>query len=234
MNFFRKSERLLLRHTHRKNKPPEPHLSAGGSCYYLFLHGQRRAHEITEQRMRGVRPGFKLGMKLRSNEPRMVFDLDNFHQAVIGERPGDDHTRPRKQFSESVVELEAVAMTLVYIRYAVSRIGMRSFPQLARVRSKTHRASFFHNVHLRIHQGNDWVRRLRIKFGAVRVGKRTDVAGELDDGTLHSQAKAEKRNLILPSILNRSDFPFNTSVAEASRHQNSLAAGKNVGQFRIR
>src|SRR5688572_15592486 len=79
-----------MRNSASRGKPPT--MSVGGLDQRRSSSGCRRAplgsggggNEPGEQRMRTRGPGAQLRMELHANEPRMVLQLDDFHQRTVG------------------------------------------------------------------------------------------------------------------------------------------------------
>src|SRR4029077_4749890 len=69
---------------------------------------ERRTHEIAEQRVRTVGSRSKLGMELCRHEPRVIRQLDDFHEAPVGRHAAEDHPSLSERFAVLVVELEAM------------------------------------------------------------------------------------------------------------------------------
>ena len=159
-------------------------------CLFDLYVGQRCLDEVAEQRMRIVRAGLELRMSLRSHKPRMILDLDHLDQAVIRQGTGDDQSLLREFLTVFVVELITMAMTLLDLSLAVSSQRMRALTQFARIGTEAHRAALVLDTLLGLHEVDDRMLRLLIEFGAMCVRHATDVAGKLDDRTLHAQAEA--------------------------------------------
>ena len=56
---------------------------------YLFAVIEGRRDKASEQRVGHIRLGLEFRMKLAADKPRMVFDLDDFHQIPLGIKPRD-------------------------------------------------------------------------------------------------------------------------------------------------
>ena len=82
---------------------PEKSLSALFDC---------GGDEAREERMRSIRAGAELRMKLSGDVVRMIGDLHDFYQTVIRRETGADESRLRHLFSIVVVELETMTMPL--------------------------------------------------------------------------------------------------------------------------
>src|SRR5262245_47013233 len=71
---------------------------------------QRRANEATEQRMRRERPTFELRMELAAEKVRMILELHDFYESLVGAHAGHGETGFLKGFTILVVQLVAMAM----------------------------------------------------------------------------------------------------------------------------
>ena len=148
-------------------------------------------------------------------------ELNNFYERIVWQDAGDNHTVLLKDFAEAVVELEAVAVAFADFRnFAVAEIsaGGKSFGRdFARIRAEPHGAALVDNVELAVHQRDNWVFSFWIELGGIGVGETADVACELDNGALHTEAQSEERDFIGAGEINRADFAFDATVAETAR-----------------
>lgn len=69
------------------------------------------------------RLGFEFRVELTPEEPRMVFDLDHFHQVVIRIFPRDHQSCLCENLLISRIELVAVAMPFIYVALLVCFFG---------------------------------------------------------------------------------------------------------------
>ena len=60
----------------------------------------------------------------------------------------------------------------------------------------------------------------------MRIRQIRHVAGILNNSNLHTQTNPQIRNLVFTRILNCQDFPFDTTLAKATWHQNGMHAFK--------
>ena len=79
--------------------------------------------------MRMIRARFQLGMELRADEPRMVLDLDDLDEAVVGQRSRDGKPRTLKLGTKIVIELVAVAMAFADFLLPVGGKALRAVPK---------------------------------------------------------------------------------------------------------
>src|SRR5690606_15396323 len=75
--------------------------------------GQPRLDEPGEQRMGVVGAAPELGMGLGGDEERMVDQLDELDEVVVGRQPRQPHARRLQVLAVAVVHLPAVAVALV-------------------------------------------------------------------------------------------------------------------------
>ena len=92
---------------------------------FAFLLLQRCLHEAAEQRMRAVRAGLQLRVRLRADEPGMLRQLDHLYDAAVRGLTGQKHAVLLKNLAVIVVDFIAVTMALVDDFLAVELIGLR-------------------------------------------------------------------------------------------------------------
>src|SRR4029077_623294 len=97
---------------------------------------ERRTHKIAEQRMRTVGSRSELGMELCRHEPRVIRQLDDFHEATVGRHTAEDHPRVAERFAVLVVEFETMAVTLVDDLFALSLVRERTRHELAWIKAQ--------------------------------------------------------------------------------------------------
>mgnify|MGYP001677499098 CR=1 FL=1 len=181
-----------------------------------------------------VRTRFQLGVELRADKPRMVLDLDDLDEAVVGQRSRDGKPRTLKLGTKIVVELVAVAMALTDFFLRVSGKALRAFPKLARISPQAHCTSLVLDVLLREHEVDDGMLRLVIEFRRMGVRHAADVTRKLDDGALHAEAQAEERNRVLTRVLHGANLALDAAVAKATRNEYSLAPCKDLAELDVR
>ena len=130
----------------------------------------------------------------------MVFDLDHLDEAVIRQRARDDEPLGLERRAVLVVDFVAMAMALADLVRAIRFFGMRALREDAGIRAEAHRAALVLDALLRLHEVDDRMIRLGVELRAVRVRHTADVAGELDDSTLHAEAEAEERDVMLARV----------------------------------
>src|SRR3954447_4400901 len=95
--------------------------------------GERRTHELAEQRLRAQRPRLELGVILRRYEERMVGQLDDLDEALVRRGAGADKALMLEPATQVVVHLVAVAVALVDDLLAVDLLRARVVVELHRV-----------------------------------------------------------------------------------------------------
>ena len=70
--------------------------------------------------------GLEFRMELRPHEPRMIFDLDDFDQAVVRQRPTKNQALADQFFPEGIIELIPVAMAFIDDFVLIGRIRERA------------------------------------------------------------------------------------------------------------
>src|SRR3989338_4449894 len=89
-----------------------------------ILASQRRFSELPEKRMRVIGLGTKFGVKLASNEPGMVHELDDLDKPPVGARSRDDHPACFHFGFVFIIELIAMAVALVDGVSAIGAVGL--------------------------------------------------------------------------------------------------------------
>src|ERR1700730_15407598 len=141
--------------------------------------------------MRTVRPGAKLRVELRGDEPGMVTQLDYLDQAVIRRGSAEDHARFPHRLAIRIVELETMPVPLVDDRLPVRLGRQRSGLQLAGIETEPHRAALVGDVALLGQEVDDRMAGEGIELRAVGVGLAQQIAAELDDRALHPETEPE-------------------------------------------
>src|SRR5207245_11108030 len=81
-----------------------------------------------------------------------------------------------------IIELVAMAMTLKDNRFAIGLVGFCTGSEAADPVAQAHGTAFIGHSALRVHQIDDGIGGLRIKFSAVGAFETPHIAGKLDDG----------------------------------------------------
>ena len=136
--------------------------------------------------MRSCRARFEFGVRLRSQEPRVVFELDHFHNVLVRRNAANVHAVRFELVAIVVVDFVTVAVTFVNELLTVSLIRFGILRQNAGVLPQTHGAAEVCDVVLVGHQVNHRVFRVGVNFRGVRVGKPQHVARKFNDGDLKS------------------------------------------------
>src|SRR2546421_7871229 len=145
-------------------------------------------NEITEKWMRAIGSTLKLWMKLRAHKPGMVRQFYNFDQVIIGRATANDHAMSFHTLTKFVVELVAMPVTLENNGFTISLVGFGTRGKATDPVTEPHGTTFFSHLSLRVHQINDGIGGLRIKFAAISPTQPKYMAGKFDDRNLHSQA----------------------------------------------
>ncbi len=125
----------------------------------------------------------------------MVVTLHDLDDRPVRAGSGGDQSALLKGLAVFVIELIAMAMTLVNEIRLISRMGQTAGDERARPGAQSHGAATILDRVLFIQQRDHRVLRGRIEFGAVGVVQAEGAAGEFDDGGLHAQADAEIRDV---------------------------------------
>src|SRR5207249_10822812 len=127
------------------------------------------ADELAEERRRACRARLELRMELARDEPRMVGQLDDLDETPLVDGARDDEPRLHEPRPEMVVDLVAVAVTLVEDRLAVRPARTRLLRDLDRLRAEAHRAAEILDLLLLGEEVDHRVRGLRVHLRRVRA-----------------------------------------------------------------
>src|SRR2546430_789977 len=202
-------------------------MSVGELCQFARRLGARMellviecgAHEAGEQRVRAHRSRLELRMELAADEPRMIGKLDHLDEGAIGRQAGSPQSILCEHIAIRVRNFVAMAVPFAHFRGVVCLCHPGARAESAGVRAQSHRAAHLLNPLLRAHQRDYWILALGRELARVRVGDLTDVARELDDGRLETEADPEERQLVLARPPNRLEHPLYAPHAEPPGHE---------------
>ena len=138
--------------------------------------------------MRAIGSTLKLWMKLCAHKPGMVRQFYNFDQVIIGRATANDHAMSFHALTKIVVELVAMPVTLENNGFTISLVGFSTGGKATDPVTEPHCTTFFSHLSLRVHQINDRIGSLGIKFCTVSLTQPQYMAGKFNDRNLHSQA----------------------------------------------
>ena len=72
-----------------------------------------RADKITKKRVRAIRPALEFGVKLAAEHKRVIVQLHDLDQALIGAQTAETCARSLEIRAVAVIELKAVAVALI-------------------------------------------------------------------------------------------------------------------------
>src|SRR5690606_35824594 len=107
-------------------------------------------------------------------------------------------------------------------------VGLAALFQLAGISSQSHGPALFRNAFLFLHKVDDGMFGIRIKLRGTGLPQFQYVTRKFDDGTLHSQANAKKRNLLFPHIADGLDLSFHAAFAKSGRDQDAVESRQNA------
>src|SRR5712691_10611187 len=193
--------------------------------------GERRTHELAEERGGPRRARLELRMELTCDEPGVIGQLDDLDESPFLERAGHDQPRLDECGSVVVVDLVAVAVTFVHHRLAVRFLRARAFRERHRLRPESHRAAEVLDLLLLGQEIDHRMRRLGIHLRRVRALQAEHVTRELGHRDVHPEADAEIRNLPLARDAAREDLPFPPARAEAAGNKDAVDLFEQPGRF---
>ena len=170
----------------------------------------------------------KFWMKLRGHKPGMVRQLYDLDQAIIGGTATDYHTMRLHALAIFIIELVAMAMTLKDNRFAIGLVGFCTGSEAADPVAQAHGTAFIGHSALRVHQIDDRIGGLRIKFGAVGAFEPQHIAGELDDGHLHSKAEPQVWFFHTTSEVRGLNLSFDAAMAKTARYHDAIESFKDL------
>src|SRR2546427_4889921 len=168
-------------------------------------------------------------MELPGDEVRVLGDLDDLHELLLGPDAGDAEAVLLEPREIVVVDLVAMAVALLDDALPVQARREAPLPEDDRIEAQAHRAALVGDGPLLRQEVDDPVRRLRIDLRGVRAGEAAHVPRVLDHRALHAQADPEVRHAPLARVAHRFDLAEDPAVAEAARHQDAVDAAELDG-----
>src|SRR5436305_11425226 len=195
----------------------------------LFCQANSRSDEIAEQGMWTIGTALKFWMKLRGHKPGMVRQLDDLDQAIIGGTATDYHTMCLHSLAIFIIELVAMAMTLKDNRFTIGLVGFCTGSEAADPVAQAHGTAFIGHLALRIHQIDDGIGGLRIKFGAVGAFEPQHIAGELDNGHLNPQTEPQVWLVHTTSEVRGLYVAFDTTMTKTAWYHDAIKSFQDLG-----
>ena len=161
-------------------------------------------------------------MILGADEPAVVRKFDNFDEVCGGVFAYAFHTGLLEAGAEVVVELEAVAVAFADAGLAVGLGGAGAGKEVAVVGAEAHGASHGGDRLLFLHEVDDVVGGVGLHLRRVGFGEAEDVAGELDDHTLHSEADAEGGDVVLAAPFQGRVLSLDAALAETGGYDDAV------------
>ena len=163
-------------------------------------------------------------MELTREKPGMVDKLNDLHKRAIGRATGKNHTVLFKQLAILVVEFVAMSVTLRDSFHPIGVPGSCSRHNAAGIGTETHGTSLIGHLLLLFQKRNNRVGVIRLELRRVSALQSQYVLGKLDASTLHTKTNAQKRDSVLPCVLNRTNLALNPTIIETTRNENGLRA----------
>ena len=98
-----------------------------------------------------LRGGLELRVELNSNEPRMVSKFDYLREHVVRRCSRKYETGLLKLFTEGIVYLESMPVSLADLRFAINFASLGALFECARVGSQAHGATLDVDTLLALH-----------------------------------------------------------------------------------
>ena len=173
-------------------------------------------HGVRFQRFR-----FEFRVELAAEIPGMVRQFGNFDKIPVGGIAGELQAIAGYDFFILSIELVAVAMAFGNLLFTVYPECQGVRIQIAGISAQSHVAAHDIATQQFAQHVEHPVRSGRIKLGTVGV-KPAYIAGELNDKAVHSQADAEKRNIIDARIPGSLEHPVEPPLAESAGNEDSV------------
>ena len=164
---------------------------------------------------------FEFGVVLNSHIKITVVKLNGFNQVTVWRQSRKRKSRAFKHFAEVVVEFVAVAVAFADLLFAVSLCHCGVVADNAWIRSQTKRAALVGFACL-AGQIVDYLGHVLSELARICVFKPNDVARELDDRDLHSQADSKVRDPVFPGVARGDYHALDSAVTEAARNDDSV------------
>src|SRR5258708_39495210 len=177
--------------------------------------------------MRTIRATLKFRVELCSYKPGMISQFYNFHQAIIRGTFADNDAFGFHTLAVLIIEFIAMAMTFEHNSFPIGLIGLTTRSEAANPVAQTHSTAFICDLALRIHQVNDGIRSLRVKFGTIRIMQSKHVASKLNDRNLHTQAETQVRFIRATGKVGSFNFTFDAPMTKAARYNNAVKGFQN-------
>jgi len=184
--------------------------------------------ETAKERVGRVGLAQEFGVELAGQEKRMILQFDEFDQLPIRRHATENEPSLLELSAVGVVELVAMAMTLVDDEGAVKLGGPGADHKLAGLGTEAHRGAFLLDLFLLVQQGDDGIRSGEVEFSGVGFFEMENVAREFDGGNLHAQTQAEIGKLLFAGVLGGHDLPLDPPLAEAARNEDAAQTVKNL------
>src|SRR5215472_10121996 len=115
-----------------------------------------------------------------------------------------------------IIELVAMAVALEDNGFAIGPVGLCAGRQAADPVSQAHGTALVSHLALRGHQIDDRVGTLGIEFGTVSAWQPQDIARDLDDRNLHTQAQPQVRFAHAARKVGSFDLTLDAAMAETA------------------
>src|SRR2546427_4918670 len=179
-------------------------------------------NEIPEQGCGALGTGLELGVELRGHEERVLGELDDLHQALVGRGARGAQPGSFQALAQQVVDLVAVAVALVDDGLAVDLARQRARVELDRVRAQAHRAAEVRYLLLLGQEVDHRVWRLDVHLRGVGPFHARDVARELRHRDVHAQADSQVGDRLLARDLCALNLPPDPAAPEAAGNEDPV------------
>src|SRR5438067_146952 len=153
----------------------------------------------------------------------------NFNQGIIGRATANDHAMRFHAPAKFVVELVAMPVTLKNNGFTISLVGLSTRSKATDPVTKAHGTTFIGHLSLRVHQVNDGIGGLRIKFRTVSLTEPQYIARKLNDRNLHPQTQPQVGFVHATSKARRFDLTFDTTMTKPSWYDNTIQSFQDLG-----
>src|SRR6266542_3893749 len=201
------------------NEADGPFSSAGA------LMVQRGLDERGKERMRFPRARAEFRMELAGHEPRVVGQLDDLHQLLVGPDARDPEAALLERVEIVVVDLVAMAVPLPDGALPIGPGGGAALAQRDGVEPEAHGAALVLDASLLRQEVDHVMAGSGVELRRIGARQARDMPRELDDSALHAEADAEIRHALLPGVADGLDLSFDPAVPEAARDEDAVESG---------
>ena len=166
-------------------------------------------------------------MILHTDIKRQRRQFNCFNKISVRRGAADAESGIGKQRTECIIEFIAVTMPLGDCLLPVAAAHGRIRSNDAGIAAEPERTALVNAVGLTVHEINDLMCAVGLKFAGMCIGKIRHMPRKFDHRDLHSETDAEIRNAVRSCILRRRDHALNAARAESAGNQDTVRTGEH-------